>query len=185
MPYQIHDIRTTPPDAFPLYFLDANTLIYHLTPRRGLSDYGRSYADFIDGVMALHTSAAPVKPKFAWLSQSLSEVINRWLRIDMQTSGMSDFKRVYRSSARYQTTLTQLISDLVNYEPYVELMDDEFKSLDPFGYLLPALSPQVDFNDLYFAELMRRHNIAIVTHDGDFNFEDVPIVTCNARLLNL
>jgi hypothetical protein len=185
MPYLIHDIRTTPPDAFPLYFLDANALIYHLTPRRGLNVYERSYAGFIDRVMALHTGAGPVKPKFVLLSQSLSEVINTWLRMDMQKSGISDFKRVYRPSARYQTTLTQLVSDIVNYEPYVELMDDEFKSIDPFGYLLPALSSQVDFNDLYFAEFMRRHNIAIVTNDGDFAFEDVPIITCHAALLAL
>ncbi|MBV6441135.1 MAG: hypothetical protein DYG98_26050 [Haliscomenobacteraceae bacterium CHB4] len=185
MPYQIYDIRTTRPDAFPLYFLDANALIYHLTPRTGLNRYERAYADFIDRTMALHTGSNPVKPRFVWLSMSLSEVINTWLRMDMRKAGMTDFKQKYRPSPLYQTTLTQLVSDLQGYEPFVELMDDEFTSMDAFGHLLPALSPQIDFNDLYFAEFMRRRNIAIVTNDGDFKFEDVPIITCNAALLAL
>lgn len=185
MPYQILDIRTTRPDAFPLYFLDANALIYHLTPRVGLNRYERAYADFIDRAMALHTGNNPVKPRFVWLSMSLSEVINTWLRMEMKKSGMTDFKRQYRPSQLYQAAIVQLVSDLQGYEPFVELMDDELSSMDPFGLLLPALSPQIDFNDLYFAEFFRRHNIAIVTNDADFVFEDVPIITCHAGLLSL
>lgn len=184
MPYQIHDIRMTPPDAFPLYFLDANIWIYQLSPRRSLRADFLPYVQFVDSIVNLY-GVGGIEPKFAWLSLSLSEVINTWLRMDMKKVGMTDFKRQYRPSSYYQTALSQLVSDLQGYEPLVELIDDEFKSLDPFGYLLPALSPQVDFNDLYFAGLMRQHNIAIVTHDGDFDFEDVPIITCNTRLLNL
>jgi hypothetical protein len=185
MPYQIHNIRRTPPDSFPLYFLDSNALIFHLKPRASLNGLTKPYADFIDGVISLHSGAGPMKPKFVWLSMSLSEVINAWLRMDMSSAGLNDFKRDYRPSPRYLTTMTQLVSDLQGYETFVELMDDEFTRINPFRTVLPALSPSVDFNDLYFAELMRSHNIAIVTHDSDFKFEDVPIITCNSTLLAL
>lgn len=185
MPYQIHDIRRTRPDTFPLYFLDSNALIFHLTPRKALRSNERLYADFIDKVMALHTGGKHVEPKFVWLSLSVSEVINSWLRLDMKKVRMTDFKRQYRPSPRYLTTLTQLTSDLQGYEPFVEIMDDAFTAMGCFDNLLPALTPSLDFNDLYFVEFMRTHNIAIVTHDSDFKVEHVPIITCNAALLAL
>lgn len=185
MPYQMHDIRHIRPDAFPLYFLDSNALIYHLTPRKALKHNEALYADFIDEVMALHTGGNPVKPKFIWLSLSISEVINTWLRMDMKKLGLTNFKHHYRPSAHYFTTLTLLKSDLAGYEPFVETMDDAFVAMNCFKGLLPALTPDIDFNDLYFAELMRKNNVAIVTNDSDFKFEDVPIITCHPTLLAL
>lgn len=186
MPYQIHDIRTTHPDAFPFYFLDANALIYHLSPRATLYGLQRHYASFIDAVVNLHTTSNPVKPRFVWLSLSISEVINAWLRKDFhQATGMVDFKRDYRPSSRCLTTLSLLKSDLLGYEPFIEVMDDAFTSMGCFTSLLPSLTSTIDFNDLYFAEFMRKKGIAIVTHDGDFNFENVPIITCHTSLLAL
>lgn len=194
MPYQIFDIRKTNPDAYPLYFLDANVWIYSFTASLVLNVYQKAYVNFVSQIILLHTSNSAVKPKLVLLAQSLSEVINRTLRSGWQEfneiqrqSGHStlEYKDYRNTTTHFLTTLQRVCTDFDDRKDYIEVMDDDFKSMKPFVDLLPSLSVQVDFNDLYFAQLMRKHNIPIVTNDGDFVFEDVPIITCNKTLLTL
>jgi len=185
MAFRVYDIRKTPPDTFPFYFLDANVWIYYLKPRSTLKREEQLYVRFVDGIIRL-SDEHPDKPKFVWCSILLSEIINTLLRIDMKSRGMSDFKNQYRPSNFYRNSLSALVSDLQGFEPYIKLVEDGFTTMDVFNGLLMNFSPSVDFNDLYYVQLVRSmQGTAIVTNDGDFQFEDVPIVTLNTALLSL
>jgi hypothetical protein len=43
----------------------------------------------------------------------------------------------------------------------------------------------IDFNDFYYYYTFSDRNVVVVTHDGDFAFQDIPIITALPSLIKL
>jgi len=201
MAFIIKDISNTHPTDFKFYFLDSNVLInYFQYERSGTPNSKQKYSDFVSTVINLNFVAKSddtPRPKFILTSLLLSEFFNAYMRqVSIKTYAAKlnvpvdsvDYKRNFRPSETYSKELKQLISDLDIWNVFgcTELLDDDFKALNPFSEILPNLDSKSDFNDYYFYALLKnRKDTAIVTDDADFAFENLPIITSNSKLLRL
>jgi hypothetical protein len=135
------------------------------------------------------------QPKIVLTSLLLSEIINAYMRnVAMKsffggddTYKTKDFKSEYRDNVKsdFQKQLKDLCSDIASFQDYKIIMDDDFKNIDPFSFLPTLSSTIADFNDLYYFHFFKERNIPIVTHDKDFKFENVTILTSHQALIRL
>ena len=179
----IIDIKSYTPKTDEKYLFDANIWIYMCCPiANSRRETTLTYDGFLKKVLNCNATIYAT-------SLVLSEVINRWLRIDFNLSrnfGMryNNFKD-YRSSSRYNHTIQGLISAVSNRVLKMSsLMGDCAEYID-ISTILDNMK-YVDFNDSYYHCLAKRENLVIVTHDGDFGKLDsgISILTANNRLLD-
>lgn len=200
--YDIKRLGNFKPDLRPYYFLDANIWIYCLHPKREvLKPEEKAYLDFFEKIVKYqllreqpNTDKPANYPKFVMTGMLLSEIVNAYMRqvamrIFYETQGVEskkkDFKRDYRKEGDYEKQLKLLISNLKSYESLLDFRDDNFASSDPFKMLHSLqLFGNCDFNDFYFYQMLKLDAIPIVTHDNDFRFSGIEILTENPRLLS-
>jgi len=114
----------------------------------------------------------------------LSEFINRYARLEMRRlqPGQYDFK-AFRKSADYPAVARSIEAQVkiimmdcrpLNH-PFSEWKHAEL--LNDFG------SGYTDWNDQLLVENCRKHNLALLTNDGDFTDGGISVLTANARLL--
>lgn len=204
MAYLISDINSFPVDEYPYYYCDANVWIAELKHYSilGADAHELPYQTFIEAVVNLNMNNDPRlakkiknKPKIILSSLVLSEIINAFMRnVAMRAyfGGNSeyksfDYKRDYRDNpiSDYKSQLTNLCTDISSFEDYTSLENDEFASLNPFGFISQLPSIDADFNDLYYYQYLKDKDIPFVTHDKDFKFPDIQIITANPTLLRL
>ena len=201
MPYNIFKINNVTPQDYKLFFCDANVWIAALKyfgsgPQK---NYEAPYVDFFQAIIELNVNiknepklAKKIKnkPKIVLTSVVLSETINAYMRgiamkayFNGDTTGYS-FKNDYRDNPNsdYKTQFDNLVSDISAFKDYTVLIDDDFSNIKPFE-LLKNMPSNTDFNDFYYYKLLKDKKIPIITHDTDFLFEDIPIITNNHKLL--
>jgi len=201
MPFNIKRITDFIPEDREFYFCDSNVWIAVLknSGSKGTEKHEQSYLDFFDAVIQLHSITDPKlvkkikhKPKFVLTSMLISEILNAYLRkVSMRLFlgndfQKYDFKKDYRDipHTHYADELKKLTTDILAYQEFTILLDDEFKSLNP-SRILPCLKAKFDFNDYYYYALFKEKNIPIITHDKDFSFQDIEIITASHTLLKL
>ncbi|MBD1831462.1 hypothetical protein H6F61_01895 [Cyanobacteria bacterium FACHB-472] len=63
-------------------------------------------------------------------------------------------------------------------------IESNFESVDLVIILRDYQAGEVDFNNRILAEMCRARNLKLVTHDADFQEENVAILTANPKLLS-
>lgn len=204
MSYQITDISSLSVDYYPYYYCDANVWIAALK-YYGIgcqNAYELPYQTFIEAIVNLNEINDPQvekriknKPKIILSSLVLSEIVNAFMRNVAMKAFFGgndeycnyDYKRDYRDNASsdYKSQLTNLCTDILSFKDYTILLSDEFNSINPFDWITQLPTIDTDFNDLYYYKFLIDKNIPFVTHDKDFKFQDIPIITANPRLLKL
>lgn len=193
----ITDLKDFDPQTYPVYFFDANIWIA-LIKQNNLNKKEKGFDDYInlfDAIINLNGISDPkalkkikYKPRIAITSMLLSEIINAYLRRIAMPSFLNnsygDFKKDYRENIHsdYDKQLKIIISDILSYSFLFQFVDDDFSAFN-HDVFLSSLNRNVDFNDLYYLNLMEKNSIAIVTHDKDFNSPNVNILTSNYKLL--
>ncbi|MGB3183619.1 MAG: hypothetical protein WBB45_19670 [Cyclobacteriaceae bacterium] len=190
-------------DDYSLFFLDANVwLTYLIYDDSGFGDVRRShdsddvYNNFFGEL--LEESGNKDEPLIILTSLLISEIYNRYMKLGydayIKESGKKSndfkYKRHYRKRRcdHFNRTHRTLKRKIKNLQDFVYIADDCFEKAEPMK-LLQSLSPAHDFNDLYYhrhIQIMAESQskpVAIVTHDGDFNFKDSHIFTENSYLL--
>lgn len=193
--YKIFDIRKSKPGNR-LYFFDANVWLLILDPPLPLNHLQQAYIDFWGQLVNTYDGSRKL---VAVNTVLISEVLNTYLRIrfssykdELVALGKEtrkevskfDFKRDYRTSKSYEGSLISFQDDMSSYNSYIEAFDDKAQEIGLLN-LLSTMPTGADFNDLYYYEFCKRYQFPIVTHDGDFNYTDHQILTCNPKLLGL
>lgn len=204
MAYQIYDITAFPVDDFPYYYCDANVWITTLKYYGigGVETYEAPYQTFIDAIVNLNTTQDSEaskriknRPKIILSSLVLSEIINSFMRnVAMKaffgggdTYKNFDFKSQYRDdpNSDYKKQLKHLCTDISSFSDYTEIQNDDFIAIDPYKWITQLHLVDADFNDYFYYQYLKGKNIPFVTHDKDFKFQDIPIITANKRLLKI
>lgn len=204
MAYLISDIRSLPVEDFPLYYCDANVWIATLKLYgNGVADsYELPYQTFVEAIVNLNENNDPQqikkiknKPKIILSSLVLSEIINSFMRNVAMKAYFGgndeykkhDYKKDYRDNpvSNYKKELTNLCTDISSFEDYTILEQDDFVNMKPYSWINQLSSLDADFNDLYYYKYLKSKGIPFVTNDKDFNFQDIPIITANPKLLKL
>ncbi len=154
------------------------------------------YLDFVDKILS---STLLPKPKIVLSNLQVSELVNAYLRQvamrryvlenNVGQQGPDYFKMIYRSTPHFATHHQLIRDEIKGYEPSLIPQDDRYTQIGPYK-IIDELSPKMDYNDYYYYKLCVQLNkegiqTAIVTHDGDFKFKDVEIITDNSTLKNL
>lgn len=174
--YNIKDIKHLSPAHGRAYFLDANIWILRLDPPLGLQRYEEQYLSFFDQLIDndCRIIVCPVL---------ISEVFNTYLRLEFdqirRTNAGFNYKRDYRPCQDFRNRFQTFKTELAGYEPFMQFISDDY---DPI-LNLQQMQEQDDFNDFYYANLCGSRNYPIVTHDSDFNYPGVEVITNNRGLL--
>jgi hypothetical protein len=205
MAYLVHNIKSFAVEDYPFYFCDANVWIAALKYYGicgGTVDYEKPYQDFISALVNLNELSDPEaikrrknNPKIILTCLVLSEVINSYMRKVAMKAYFGndveyknhDFKRDYRDNpvSDYKEQLKNLSTDIIAFSDYTILFNDDFSIIEPFRIITSLPTIDADFNDLYYYNYFKDKNIPVVTHDKDFKFEDIDIITSNRGLLRL
>ena len=208
MPYNVHDIRKFKENegvhSRPYYFFDTNAWLAYLVGSDDLKgNRGEHYADFIEGLIILNNITDPKiikryrhQPKIVMSSLLLSEIHNAYsrqisYRQYLDKNKLSDKDSPYknfRNTDNYLKDIKLLKAKLDAAKDCIVLIDDYFNSIEPFE-LIENLPITSDFNDFYYycwIKLIESdYKISVVTDDGDFQYEDIEIITYNHDLRQL
>lgn len=190
--YLIRDIRNEEPGDR-LYFFDANVWLFILDRSLQPKYYEQAYIDFWEKL----TSLQEVKKVVVANSLLISEVFNRYLRIKFEIYKKElieyhrkpkhevekfTFKDNYRGTINYQENFVAFTSEFIAYDSYIEIINDNAEEVGIME-MLDEMSSNSDFNDVYYQRFCKTKDFPIVTHDGDFKFKGVQILTCHRDLL--
>lgn len=116
----------------------------------------------------------------------LSEFINAYSRFVYKNlpsaTKPAEFK-TFRNSADFKP----IAEDIAKYSRRIlekaERIETGFESVDLLPIMSDYAAGEKDFNDQILAELCRTKGLKLVTHDADFQGEDLKIITGNPQLL--
>lgn len=181
----VMDVETYVPQDGDRYFFDANIWLYFYCP---LGNYRKNTIRKYDGFLK---KAINSNTNIYVSSLIVSEIINRWLRLDFirakrRDSCIRDFKEHYRGSTHYLSTAKD-IQAVFNHQllKISTPLDDRATEIS-ISDVISGLD-KADFNDCYYHHLARLDNLVIVTNDADFAELDtgISILTANQKLLNV
>lgn len=173
------------------YFFDANIWLLILGIKTNPSAQEVKYMQFFADVFA---SAKKGQARIVLPALLVSEIVNRMiLNVEMPKFAKAKgedhrtpnyLKIKFRPAPEYQKAREKIHDDLNIYASVCQQISDNFGS--PGFACAELLDPQktsLEFGDNYFYRLAAFHEAVLVTHDGDFFFQDLPIYTLNNQLL--
>ena len=177
-----------------LYFIDANAWIYSMQNFDNLDWWAKYYYDFFYEI--IESKLSP-KPQIILPSLLISEIINTYLRQiaipdyrlinNIPAAKEIKFKRDYRPTDHYKKSFERLMDDIMSFKSSILFLDDSRIVND--ATLLNKNTGIFDYNDYLYhclcKELKKEHRVIIVTHDSDFQVNDIEIATMNKTLLSL
>lgn len=177
------------------YFIDANVWLYALQGDTLLQNWQKRYSDFFYSIV---DSTLDPQPRILMPTLLFSEVLNAYLKqIALpeykHLNGISNnqpfiYKKDYRSTQHYKDNYEKVCDDILSLKSSVNFIDDNSLINQPPDFIKPDIEP-LDFNDFFYyllcKEYQKNHRTVIVTNDGDFKIDDIPIITGHQELLAL
>ena len=174
--YIIHDVKHWRHIRGKAYFLDANIWILRLDSPLHPQPYEEQYLAFFDQLIE-HDCKIVVCPVL------ISEVLNTYLRLEFdqirRIQPTFNYKKDYCSSPAFHNRFQTFRSEFDSYKPFLQPIHDDYDSV----LSLQQMQAQDDFNDFYYANLCGSRHYPIVTHDRDFQYPGVEVITNNKALL--
>jgi len=181
----VMDIETYVPQEGDKYFFDANIWLYFYCP---IGNYNRNTISKYDGFLKKAINADTV---IYFSSLVISEIINRWLRLDFyriqrRRTNIRDFKRDYRGSSHYLSAIKDIEAIFNSQLLKISTPLDDRATEISISDVLKGLY-KIEFNDCYYHHLAKLDNLLIVTNDADFAVQDsgITILTTNQALLTV
>ncbi|MDE2389024.1 MAG: PIN domain-containing protein [Betaproteobacteria bacterium] len=114
----------------------------------------------------------------------VSEFINTYARLKWNVMGKprGDFKS-FRKSVDFKPIAQDIAADVKQILKHCLRIESGFDALAIIDLLDEYALGKADFNDQVIATLCREKGLILVTDDGDFRDNEIPIVTANRRLL--
>jgi predicted nucleic acid-binding protein len=157
--------------------LDTNIWLFVYGPQkpsnRKVATYSRALANILAANSRIYIDVLIV-----------SEFINAYARLKWNVMGKphGDFKR-FRKSQDFKPIAKDIADDIKRVLNHCSRVENGFETLDIDGLIAEYAGGDSDFNDQVIAALCQRRGLKLVTDDGDFRGQGVPIVTANQRLL--
>ena len=159
-------------------FLDANIWLYIYAPHAPRDRRVEIYSQALDRVLAAQSRV--------YIDVLVvSEFINTYARIKWRLVA-PDIKRFkeFRKSPDFNP-VAQEISDNVNRVlNHCSRIESGFEVLSIGDLLDDYAAGDSDFNDQVITELCKLKGLRLITHDGDFRGQGIPVLTANKHLLS-
>lgn len=114
----------------------------------------------------------------------VSEFINTYARVKWNVMGKphGDFKQ-FRKSQDFNPIAQDVAADIRRVLSHCARVENGFETLDIDSLIGEFAVGDSDFNDQVIAALCQQRGLKLVTDDGDFRGQGIPLVTANRRLL--
>ena len=122
----------------------------------------------------------------------VSEFINTYSRLkwnilkrlgDISETSMEKFKN-FRNSPEFESVAQEIGDNTKRILKHCSRIESGFETLELDSLINEYAGGGNDFNDQVFGEICRDKGLKLVTDDGDFKSQGVPILTANYRLLS-
>jgi hypothetical protein len=190
MAFLITDVKNENPKSGTSYLFDANIWLAILDENFKKSFYNSSI-NFFNKII---NNSVVNGAKIAIPSMLLSEVINRLLKDVYFIEYLSEnsnlektnyiYKNVYRKSDKYKEDLEIICSSIRDYHQHIHFVSDNANKYT-CKQLIKNIPVHLDMNDYMYTKIAKEQGLVIVTNDGDFQVEDIPIYTSHNGLLSL
>jgi predicted nucleic acid-binding protein len=145
---RVMDIETYVPQDGDKYFFDANIWLYFYCP---IGDYNKNTISKYAGFLKKSINSKTV---IYISSLVISEIVNRWLRLDFgrvkrKDSNIKDFKQHYRGSKYYHSTIKDIKVVFNNQLLKISSPLDDRAAEISLPEVLSGLD-KTDFNDSYY-----------------------------------
>ena len=95
---------------------------------------------------------------------------------------MGDFKK-FRKSRRFIPVAQGIAADVKQILKHCLTIESGFPALGIDDLLDEYAKGHFDFNDQVITEFCRSNGLTLITHDGDFSSQGIPVLTANKSLL--
>lgn len=177
MTYKASDVRYynfTPQDKL---FLDANIWLYLYGPPKRRSYWRSIYASVFNRILR-------AKSRIHIDVLVVSKFINAYARLEWQfvARHFNSFKN-FRSSSYFKPVAEDIAADIELVLSYCSKIESSFIALPMNALLADYVTGNLDFNDQVITEVCKSNRFTLITNDGDFKTQEIPILTANSRLL--
>jgi len=200
MAYLISPLPTKP-DLTRQYVLDANIWFFLLFRKhKNVRSAEDGYRNFIHSFGKHCVKQGPIikLPCFIF-----SEVLNRALRGiyyrnffeivkkeirqgSKKYDGIDEkdyYKKLYKTSSQYLEDYKKIVSDIQSFSTFFEFQSDGIDRIINNQDMSDIPHQTLDFPDYMLLNFAKNNNYILLTDDGDFNVENVEILTLNEKLL--
>lgn len=158
-------------------FLDANIWLYLFAPRQPRNYWNQIYSRVFDRILDANSQI--------YIDVLVvSEFINAYVRMKQKVVAphLNDFK-VFRGSSYFKTVAEDIAADVELVMSYCLKIESGFTTLSMNDLLADYSSGDFDFNDQVITEICKNNGFTLITNDGDFRTQEIPILTANPSLL--
>ena len=171
---EVSGYRFTPQDRL---FLDTNIWFYLYGPQKPRTSWVDIYSQAFDRILN-------AKSRIYIDVLAVSEFINVYARLKWKlvASHYREFKD-FRSSADFKPIAQDIVADVKHVLKHCSRIESGFSTLEIDDLLADYAAGNSDFNDQVITELCRSNGLTLMTNDGDFRSQGIPVLTANSRLL--
>ncbi len=114
----------------------------------------------------------------------VSEFINTYARRKWTTIGKRfKFFKNFRNSSNFIPVAIDIAADTKRVMAHCEPIESGFVGLQMYDLLDDYAKGSKDYNDQVITELCKNNGFILITDDGDFKTQEIPILTANRPLL--
>ena len=160
-------------------FLDANVWVYLFGPRGQIQSkvnvYSRTFRHILKAKSQIYIDVL-----------AISEFINTYARMKWRSVNppIPPFK-VFRNSQDFKPVAKDITTKVNQILKHCLRIESEFETLKIGDLLKDYAIGGLDFNDQVITELCKSNGFMLITDDGDFNTQEIPILTANRSLLSI
>ncbi len=177
MKYKAIDVRNYNFTEKDKLFLDANIWLYLYAPHKpgdaSVNTYSNVFNCILKANCQIYIDVLVV-----------SEFINVYARIKWKliTQQKQEYKK-FRNSSRFDPVAKNITADVRQILKHCSQVESGFDSLKIDDLLNEYAKGDSDFNDQMITEICKNNGFALITDDGDFKSQRIPILTANNKLL--
>lgn len=114
----------------------------------------------------------------------VSEFINRYARIKKELVAPKGNFKTFRKSNEFKNIASSIADDISRVLNHCSQIESGFEAVNMDNLLQVYKEGNSDFNDQIISALCNNKNLLLLTDDGDFKGQNIPILTANPKLLN-
>ena len=158
-------------------FMDANIWLYLDGPQKSNSNlrtiYSKVFSRILNAGSQIYIDVLIV-----------SEFINSYARVRWKVvAPHRKTFRDFRNSPAFKTVATDISADVKRILKHCSLIESGFETLKLDDVLNEYATGKYDFNDQVITEVCKTNGLTLITNDGDFKSQEIPVLTANSRLL--
>ena len=177
MRYKASEIRHYNFTAEDKLFLDANIWLYLYGPPKLRSYWSPIYASVFNRMVR-------AKSRIYIDVLVVSEFINAYARLKWRdASSHPNAFKTFRNSPNFEPVAQDIVAHVKQIMKHCTRIESNFVTLQMDGLLTDYATGDYDFNDQVITEICKNNGFTLITNDGDFKTQEIPILTANTKLL--